>query len=217
MARHPDVQQRVRREIELAIGQREATYADRTQLQYCESVIDEVLRFSTIAPVTVYNLQGGTEHRSDPEVMLHTKRVPTRRLPISQHSDCKESGTDGELEYEMEVAPDSVMIMNLYGIHRDPLVWPDPDHFNPDANFPIESEKYAVLKRSRDHMVAFGGGKRACLGESLARQELLLFFVGIMQRFSIKPSSDRPLPSEHISRAGLTRAPLPFWLRFIRV
>ena len=216
MARHPDVQKRVRREIECAIGLREATYADRTQLLYCESVIDEVLRFSTIAPLTVYKLHGETERKSDVDVVLHTKRVPTRSVLIAPQSDCSDSETDAELEYDMEVAPESVVIMNLYGVHRDPLVWPDPEHFNPDTNFPIEPEKLATLKRSRNHLAAFGGGKRMCLGESLARQELLLFFVGLMQHFSVMPSSDQSLPSENISRAGLTRAPLPFSLRFIR-
>ncbi len=35
-------------------------------------------------------------------------------------------------------------------------------------------------------MLAFGLGKRRCLGESLAKQEFYLFFATILSRFEIR-------------------------------
>jgi len=39
-------------------------------------------------------------------------------------------------------------------------------------------------------------GKRQCLGETLAKAELFLFFTGIVHQFSINPEVEGQLPSE---------------------
>ena len=39
---------------------------------------------------------------------------------------------------------------------------------------------------SHPNIMTFGVGKRSCLGESLARMEMLLFFTAIMQRYSVE-------------------------------
>ena len=44
--------------------------------------------------------------------------------------------------------------------------------------------------------MTFHLGKRQCLGETLAKAELFLFFTGILQQFEIKPEIDGELPSE---------------------
>ena len=51
-------------------------------------------------------------------------------------------------------------------------------------------------------------GKRACLGESLARTELFLFFVNLMQKFSFSTPGGVELSTEGI--IGATRSPRPF-------
>ncbi len=38
-----------------------------------------------------------------------------------------------------------------------------------------------------EYLIPFGMGKRECLGESLARQELFIFFVALLQKFSVRP------------------------------
>ena len=119
------------------------------------------------------------------------------------------------------------MITNLYAVHRQKDLWPAPDSFDPEANFVRrrdpsvsegadgESEQSNAVEVVRtENLVPFGVGRRQCLGESLARQELFLFLVGLLQHFLIVPDPSYPLPSIHNCVPGLVRKPLPFLVRF---
>lgn len=110
------------------------------------------------------------------------------------------------------VRADTILTMNLYGIFRDPRVWPDPAHFNPEANFPLDGTKQNACV---EHLLPFGIGKRVCLGETLARQEIFLFFTGLMRAFNVEADPSAPLPPEDIGTPGITRGPLSFKVKFI--
>jgi len=76
----------------------------------------------------------------------------------------------------------SMVIANILGIHFDPPAWDEPGKFKPER---FLDEKGVVINRER--MIAFSIGKRACLGELLARQEIFLFLTAILQQFDILP------------------------------
>ena len=56
-------------------------------------------------------------------------------------------------------------------------------------------------------------GKRQCLGETLAKAELFLFFAGLLHQFKISPEVEGEPPSENYAM-GITILPQPFKLVF---
>ena len=58
-------------------------------------------------------------------------------------------------------------------------------------------------------------GRRLCMGETLAKAELFLFTVHLLHRYNIAPEDPNSPPSFD-SIDGLTRAPVPHKIRFIK-
>lgn len=65
-----------------------------------------------------------------------------------------------------------------------------------------------VLKSAErvTHLFFFPTGKRACLGEQLARSELFIFFTSLMQKFTFNPPINEKLSPKF--RNGLTLSPV---------
>ncbi|XP_058513228.1 cytochrome P450 2J1 [Ochotona princeps] len=97
--------------------------------------------------------------------------------------------------------PKGTMIMtNLTALHKDPKEWATPDTFNPE-HF-LENGQF----KKKDSFLPFSIGKRACLGEQLAKTELFIFFISLMQKFTFKPPSNEKLSLK--CRMGLTLSPV---------
>ncbi|NXU83545.1 CP2J2 protein, partial [Xiphorhynchus elegans] len=67
--------------------------------------------------------------------------------------------------------------INMTSVMFDKNEWETPDTFNP-GHF-LKDGKFW----KREAFVPFSIGKRACLGELLARSELFLFFTSLLQKF----------------------------------
>jgi hypothetical protein len=76
----------------------------------------------------------------------------------------------------------TVVLPNLYSVHMDPKTWSDPNEFRPERF--LDANNSLIL---RDQIMPFSIGKRSCLGEVLARQELFVFLGALVQRFIIEP------------------------------
>lgn len=114
---------------------------------------------------------------------------------------------------EYTIPKDSLIIVNLYAVHRQADLWPDPEHFNPEANFLKQSNgKYELINTS--FLVPFGIGKRQCVGEIMGRQEVFIFFAGLLQQFRIAPVEGKPLPSVYECVVTAVREPKPFSIQF---
>ncbi|XP_073731688.1 cytochrome P450 2B4 [Misgurnus anguillicaudatus] len=86
--------------------------------------------------------------------------------------------------------PKGTMISaNLTAIFNDKMNWKCPDTFNPE-NFLDENGHF----HKPEAFIAFSMGPRVCLGETLARTELFLYIVSLLQRirFSWPPNSQHP-------------------------
>ncbi|XP_071394239.1 cytochrome P450 2K1-like [Centroberyx affinis] len=70
----------------------------------------------------------------------------------------------------------------LTSVMYDETEWESPHTFNP-AHFLDKDGK--IVKK--DAFLPFSAGRRVCVGESLARMELFLFFTSLLQRFRFAP------------------------------
>ena len=70
------------------------------------------------------------------------------------------------------------MLIPIHHIHHDERWWPDPDTFDP-TRFIGD----AVKDRPRSAYLPFGGGRRICIGQSLALMEMVLMAAVMSQRF----------------------------------
>ncbi|KAG2245466.1 hypothetical protein Bca52824_092700 [Brassica carinata] len=87
-------------------------------------------------------------------------------LPHLSSDDCKVAG------YDM---PRGTMVLtNVWAMHRDPDLWEDPEMFKPER---FEKEGEA------DKLLPFGMGRRACPGAGLAQRLVSLVLAALVQCF----------------------------------
>ncbi|CAI7678314.1 unnamed protein product [Penicillium pancosmium] len=65
----------------------------------------------------------------------------------------------------------------VYSLHRDPKIFPNPESFDPDRWI-------NPTKEMKDSFMPFGGGSRTCIGMHLARMELRLATAHFFRRFT---------------------------------
>lgn len=83
-----------------------------------------------------------------------------------------------------EIRPGDTVIIPIYALHRNHLLWPNPDRFNPDRFADRKSiERYAYLP--------FGDGPRICIGASFALQEAVIILATLLSRFRFTPVPGR--------------------------
>lgn len=85
----------------------------------------------------------------------------------------------------------TVIFTNLYGIMHDPKHFEDPEVFRPQRHLTPLDNKFTPSS----HVVPFGVGKRSCIGQSLAENEMFLFFTAILQKFDMEAADHSMLPS----------------------
>lgn len=73
--------------------------------------------------------------------------------------------------------------MNLYSVNFDPTVFEDPEKFNPHR---FLNKKGEYEPRHADHVLAFGYGKRKCVGKFDSIRKLHYAFYHNLQLKSIK-------------------------------
>jgi cytochrome P450 len=80
----------------------------------------------------------------------------------------------------------STVAIPPYLVHRHPEFWPDPAGFDPARFLPEGGGRGRAEDRPRYSYIPFGGGKRACVGQSFAELETVLALAAITQRFRLE-------------------------------
>lgn len=87
-----------------------------------------------------------------------------------------------------QIKAGSRVTMFMYGVHRMPGVWEDPEKFDPDR---FSEERSA--KRHRFAFFPFSGGPRLCRGKDLSYVEMVVVLAMIAQRFRLRTDLTRPI------------------------
>lgn len=100
----------------------------------------------------------------------------------------------------------TMFLSNLENFLMDPQAFPEPNSFKPERF--LENGKI----KKNERLAPFGIGKRICMGESLAKNELFIFAVRVLQRLRFEElPGNSPDPNSFIS--GITRIPQPFLVK----
>lgn len=102
----------------------------------------------------------------------------------------------------------SIIIPNVWGIHLDPEIYPNPNDFQPERWLKPETEGTTV-----EH-AAFGFGRRVCTGQHIAYNSLFLNIARLLWACQVGPEIDEkgrevPVDEWGFSQGFISR-PLPF-------
>lgn len=85
---------------------------------------------------------------------------------------------------DRDIRPGDTVIIPIYALHRNNLLWEDPDHFRPERFADRKAvDRYAYLP--------FGDGPRICIGSSFALQEAVIILATLLARFRFRPIAGR--------------------------
>jgi cytochrome P450 len=80
----------------------------------------------------------------------------------------------------------AIIMPSQWLIHRHPDYWDEPDRFRPQRFLPGHASQ-----RPKFAYFPFGGGPRACIGNTFALIEGALVLAGLTQRFHLRPADGR--------------------------
>ncbi|XP_078578454.1 cytochrome P450 2U1-like [Branchiostoma floridae x Branchiostoma japonicum] len=106
--------------------------------------------------------------------------------PLSvQHTAPRDTTLNG-----YNIPQNAPILINLWSVHMDPQLFPEPNTFKPERF--LDQDGNFV---KHEALIPFSLGHRVCLGEQLAKMELFLLFVSLMQRFTFHMPEGAPKPS----------------------
>lgn len=106
----------------------------------------------------------------------------------------------------------SMFFANLSFIMNDPQHFDRPNEFNPSRFIGLDG-RYV----KNENVIPFGVGKRYCMGELLARNQIFLFIVSLLQNIQFDLPQDNPPPDPLNYLASLTRIPDHFYVKMSKI
>ena len=104
------------------------------------------------------------------------------------------------------IPKNTVVFPNLEAVHLDPKCWENPEEFNLYRHTNADGK----LITDQGNWLPFGAGRRVCPGESLAKVELVLFSIIMLQNYSFVPGEGKETPAMKGKVRFLSKCPLSF-------
>ncbi|KAF2292050.1 hypothetical protein GH714_000372 [Hevea brasiliensis] len=83
------------------------------------------------------------------------------------------------------------LLTNLWKIHIDPRIWPDPLEFKPERF--LTSHKNIDVRGQNFELIPFGSGRRGCPGTSFGLQMVAIGLASFLQAFEISNPTSSPI------------------------
>lgn len=89
----------------------------------------------------------------------------------------------------------STILINVYGMHRNPKFWNDPDQFDPEHFNPTNASTAPPFA-----YLPFGGGQRLCIGNHFAMMVMQTVISTLVREFEFSvPEGFKPIPNPTIT------------------
>ncbi|NWT97504.1 CP1A4 protein, partial [Urocynchramus pylzowi] len=98
------------------------------------------------------------------------------------------------------IPKDTCVFVNQWQVNHDEALWKEPSAFRPERF--LSAAGTELSRAEGEKVLAFGLGKRRCLGETIGRWEIFLFLTTLLQQlqFSLRPGEQVDITPQY----GLT-------------
>lgn len=88
----------------------------------------------------------------------------------------------------IKIPAGTTVVPYIYGVHHNAAVWKDPEKFDP-ARFDSEQTE----KMHHFAHIPFGGGPRVCIGQNMAKMQILLIMSAITRSYDFELCGDKEI------------------------
>jgi cytochrome P450 len=146
------------------------------------------------SPRVLERLHSEIDSANGDDYLTATIQEVLRRRPVLPQAEprlVKKPIEIGGWQYE----PGVVLGANVWLVHHDPDVYPDPFAFRPERFLEEPPGTYTFIP--------FGGGRRRCLGASFAMLEMKVALRAALERYTVEPAGEL----ERTRRRAITISP----------
>jgi cytochrome P450 len=121
--------------------------------------------------------QGGTATGADVEKLPYVRQIIDEALRLYPPAAMvSRTARAADTLCDRRIDPGDTVILPIYALHRNRLLWDEPDAFRPERFADRKAiDRYAYLP--------FGDGPRICIGASFALQEAVIILATLLARF----------------------------------
>ncbi|KAK9152890.1 hypothetical protein Sjap_000370 [Stephania japonica] len=117
-------------------------------------------------------------------------------IPHEVTSECKVE--------QYDVPSGTIVVANVWTIHRDPKVWSEPDKFMPERF--MQSVQQGDQSKDGFKFIPFGTGRRGCPGEGMAMHTMTLALGSLLRCFEWEKIDDEPIDMSEENQFFLLKA-----------
>ncbi|KAL1751241.1 cytochrome P450 [Schizophyllum commune] len=195
MLDHPEMQRRAQAELDSILGPLQTpkgmsghmpTFEHESRLPYITALVRESSRYRPVTPVVGFNFAN----------------------PSISHAY---SGAEADIYKGYAMPSGSIIIPNVWSLMHNEITYPDPYAFKPERFLTAEGKLDPQVRDPAT--MAFGFGRRVCLGRHLAYNSVWIMIASILRVYNIQKAKDadgRPVEPRRVWVTALTQNPEHF-------